>query len=108
MNQLRVLKLGWEFPPLINGGLGIACLGLSKALAKEVDLTVLVPMSSPDASFENFKLRGVSELKLEDIQAAEERYRYESFAQVRNVPLFLNPYENCDAQPINYAVGQAL
>ena len=49
MNRLRVLKLGWEFPPLINGGLGIACLGLSQALAKHVDLRVIVPRSAPDA-----------------------------------------------------------
>ncbi len=47
MKRLRVLKLGWEFPPLINGGLGIACLGLSRGLAKRVDLTVVVPKSSP-------------------------------------------------------------
>jgi len=36
MNQLRVLKLGWEFPPLINGGLGIACHGLSTAGGQDV------------------------------------------------------------------------
>ena len=34
MNRLRVLKLGCEFPPLINEGLGIACLGLSRSFAK--------------------------------------------------------------------------
>ena len=51
MNRLRVLQLGWEFPPLINGGLGIACLGLARALAKRVALTVVVPKSAPDADF---------------------------------------------------------
>ena len=34
MKRLRVLELGCESPPLINGGLGIACLGLSRAFAK--------------------------------------------------------------------------
>ena len=34
MKRLRVLKLGWEFPPLVNGGLGIACHGLARALAR--------------------------------------------------------------------------
>ena len=29
---LRVLMLGWEFPPFITGGLGTACHGLTKAL----------------------------------------------------------------------------
>ena len=29
---MRVLMLGWEFPPFISGGLGTACHGLTKAL----------------------------------------------------------------------------
>jgi glycosyltransferase involved in cell wall biosynthesis len=29
---LRILMLGWEFPPFIAGGLGVACYGLTKAL----------------------------------------------------------------------------
>ena len=93
MNRLRVLELGWEFPPLINGGLGVACLGLSKALAKHVDLTVVVPKSSPDANFDGFDLRGLNEITVDDLKTVEHKYRYESFAQVRNVPVFLNPYE---------------
>jgi glycosyltransferase involved in cell wall biosynthesis len=31
---VRVLMLGWEFPPHISGGLGTACEGLSQALAR--------------------------------------------------------------------------
>lgn len=29
---MRILMLGWEFPPFIAGGLGTACFGLTKAL----------------------------------------------------------------------------
>lgn len=29
---MRVLMLGWEFPPFIAGGLGVACYGLTKSL----------------------------------------------------------------------------
>ncbi len=94
MKRLRVLKLGWEFPPLINGGLGIACLGLSRALAKHVDLTVVVPKSAPDAGYSEFQLVGLNLLTLHELQQAEGRYRYESFAQVREVPVFLDPYED--------------
>ena len=46
--RIKVLELGWEFPPLINGGLGVACMGISKALAKKVDLAVIVPKAAPD------------------------------------------------------------
>jgi glycogen synthase len=93
MNRLRVLKLGWEFPPLINGGLGVACLGLASALSKRVDLTVVVPKAAPDSGFENFALRGLNHLAVEDLTTVEGRYRYDSFAQVRNVPIFLDPYQ---------------
>jgi glycosyltransferase involved in cell wall biosynthesis len=30
---MRVLMLGWEFPPHISGGLGTACFGMTQALA---------------------------------------------------------------------------
>lgn len=31
---MRIFMLGWEFPPFIAGGLGTACYGLTKALAR--------------------------------------------------------------------------
>jgi len=31
---MRILMLGWEFPPFISGGLGTACYGLTKALSE--------------------------------------------------------------------------
>ena len=34
MKKIKVLMFGWEFPPHISGGLGTACLGLTKGLAK--------------------------------------------------------------------------
>lgn len=92
MKRLRVLKLGWEFPPLINGGLGVACLGLSRALARHVDLTVVVPKAAEHAEFPEFCLKGLNQLALEDFETTTGRYRYDSFAQVRQVPIILDPY----------------
>ncbi|NOG54270.1 MAG: glycosyltransferase [Planctomycetes bacterium] len=41
---MRVLMLGWEFPPYISGGLGTACYGLTKALDKlGVEVTFVLP-----------------------------------------------------------------
>ncbi len=31
---MTILMLGWEFPPKISGGLGVASQGLSEAMAK--------------------------------------------------------------------------
>ena len=44
---MRILMLGWEYPPHITGGLGTACEGLSSALAKTgVDIHFVVPYLS--------------------------------------------------------------
>lgn len=94
MKRLSVLKLGWEFPPLINGGLGIACLGLSRALAKYVDLRVVVPRIDPDAQFDGFTLTGLNCTRVEDLQEVEGTYQYDSFAQVERIPIHLDPYDS--------------
>lgn len=42
---------GWEFPPFLTGGLGMACYGLVKALLKRnVDVTLVLPKSIEGAS----------------------------------------------------------
>ena len=46
----HVLMLGWEFPPLVSGGLGVACEGLVEALRKKTKLTLVVPNSPGDSS----------------------------------------------------------
>jgi glycosyltransferase involved in cell wall biosynthesis len=46
---MRVLMFGWEFPPHISGGLGTACFGLTKGLAKhDVDMLFVVPKAFGD------------------------------------------------------------
>ncbi len=40
----RILMLGWELPPYNSGGLGVACLGLAKALANNgAKITFVLP-----------------------------------------------------------------
>jgi glycosyltransferase involved in cell wall biosynthesis len=47
---MRVLMLGWEFPPFISGGLGTACYGLTKALSgigQDVMFVLPRPVATP-------------------------------------------------------------
>ncbi|MDR1857558.1 MAG: glycosyltransferase family 4 protein [Desulfovibrio sp.] len=39
---MRILMLGWEFPPHISGGLGTACHGMTQALAKRGQQVVFI------------------------------------------------------------------
>jgi glycosyltransferase involved in cell wall biosynthesis len=41
---MRILMLGWEFPPFIAGGLGVACYGLTRALDRHGhEITFVLP-----------------------------------------------------------------
>jgi glycogen(starch) synthase len=41
---MKILMLGWEYPPHISGGLGTACEGLTTALARHgIEIDFLVP-----------------------------------------------------------------
>ncbi len=45
-DKLRVLMYGWEFPPFISGGLGVACYAIVQELIKQgIDLTLVLPYS---------------------------------------------------------------
>lgn len=46
MGKPKVLMLGWEFPPRLTGGLGVAMEGLSHALSVHADLHVVLPRSN--------------------------------------------------------------
>ena len=46
---MRVLMFGWEFPPHIAGGLGTACYGMTRGLARnDVNVTFVMPRATGD------------------------------------------------------------
>ncbi len=57
MKNLRVLMFGWELPPENSGGLGVACLGMTKKLhQKGVDITFVVPRKKKTMEKDFFNL----------------------------------------------------
>lgn len=66
-NRKRVLMFGWEFPPVISGGLGVATLGLCKALAPLVDVLMIIPKNVPDFNIPNIELVGLNNLSNEEL-----------------------------------------
>lgn len=58
--------LGWELPPHNSGGLGVACLNLSRALAKQgAQIDFVVPYSAPHEEIDFMKV--TSALKLDPL-----------------------------------------
>jgi len=61
---MKILMLGWELPPYNSGGLGVACLQLSKALAAGgADINFILPYSI-DLDFGFMKVLGATDSKL--------------------------------------------
>ena len=62
---MKVLMFGWEFPPHISGGLGTACLGLTKAMAKQdLEIIFVVPRAWGDEDQSTMKLVGANEVRV--------------------------------------------
>ena len=60
---MKVLMFGWEFPPHITGGLGTACFGMTKGLAKNgVDVLFVVPKAHGDEDETNVRLLNASDV----------------------------------------------
>ncbi|HRX86994.1 MAG TPA: glycosyltransferase, partial [Phycisphaerae bacterium] len=58
---MRVLTLGWDFPPVLSGGVGTACLGLTRALtAAGAKITFVLPRC-PDTLMEHVEFVGLGQ-----------------------------------------------
>ncbi|MGZ3903953.1 MAG: glycosyltransferase family 4 protein [Bacteroidia bacterium] len=89
-NLPKVLMLGWEFPPIINGGLGVACHDLSSALSEFADITMVVPKSSPGFKVRNVNLVGINNIDVNALGGPDMNQRLPF--ELHSVPADLNPY----------------
>lgn len=56
---MRVYMLGWEFPPVIAGGLGTACAGLTRSLVNQGhEVTFVLPQPIPPGHASHVNLIG--------------------------------------------------
>ncbi len=99
--------LGWEFPPMINGGLGIACYGIAKALSKVTDLTLVLPKSSPDTFLQNVEILGLNNIDVKGNISYKAEYEeaiksYEKFSKVYTLEVegktALYPYDQVEKE----------
>ena len=84
--------LGWEFPPEISGGLGIANYNLCKALAPMIDLTLILPRNDPELLLENVEIIDLSKLKIQEIFEKEELIEFEETVKERKIEFSFSPY----------------
>ncbi len=67
---MRILMFGWEYPPLKSGGLGTACYGLTKALAKlGAYIAFVLPRAKKSVLSEHMNLISTESLKIKELES---------------------------------------
>jgi len=86
---MKVLTLGWEYPPHISGGLGTACQGLTKGLSRlGTDITFVVPYLWGDEQASHMKLLSADAPPITSQPTNRGRVEYVG------IPAMLKPYWN--------------
>jgi glycosyltransferase involved in cell wall biosynthesis len=84
---MRVLMFGWEFPPRVSGGLGVACEGLVRGLIElETDVTLVLPRGYPEGRSGRLRIVASERPRTERTVAGDRSVR------IRRIPSALRPY----------------
>jgi glycogen synthase len=89
----RVLMLGWEFPPLFNGGLGVATYGIVKSLSKNTSIRLIVPSFRDASDLSNVNIIGLNKINGEELNIERLKHRL-AFAntQLHELALSVSAY----------------
>lgn len=89
---MKVLMYGWEFPPKISGGLGVACYAIVKELArKHVDLTLILPQTT-----HTDPVGHVNFINCSNVTARDEAKESVGIVNIKHpkIVTYLHPYAN--------------
>lgn len=100
-NKPKILMLGWEFPPLLNGGLGVACYGLTKALSNYADISLIIPKASIEFQINNLETIGLNQFDVENLTIPSAFKSYSFLNNVDFVEANLMPYQKVDIDYIS-------
>ena len=92
-DKMRVMMLGWEFPPFISGGLGTACYGLTRAM-NQLDTEIIFVLPKPVTSEYSSHVKLASPSGRQYVEA--EMFSLPEFSHVtfRAFKSFIQPYQS--------------
>ncbi|MCK4627522.1 MAG: glycosyltransferase family 4 protein, partial [Sedimentisphaerales bacterium] len=99
---MKILMLGWEFPPFISGGLGTACYGLTRAMSKTgVEITFVLPKPVSTEYSSHVKLASPG---LGHKVSGSEIFGSDEFSNVsfRAIDSPMQPYQNSESYSETY------
>ena len=91
--------LGWEFPPLLSGGLGVATYGMVKALRHKVAINLIIPSYGGSASLPNVNIIGLNSVSAREANIEQLHFNFdELISEVHRIPLTLSPYHHINEE----------
>jgi glycogen(starch) synthase len=91
--KMKVLMLGWEFPPQITGGLGTACYGITKSLAEQkVKVLFVVPKTYGDEDNRYATIQDAGKIPLRYLGVHS--FRFWRNVRLKEVAAMLVPYSS--------------
>ena len=93
--KMRVLMLGWEFPPQITGGLGTACYGITKSLARQnLKILFVVPKAYGNEDRRFATIQGAGDIPSKYLGVNSTRFW--GNVRIKEVNATLIPYSSPD------------
>ncbi len=90
--------LGWEFPPILAGGLGQACHDLFQALSPYVDMTVILPQAAKEVELNKIKFIGLNQYGANELEKIKHLQRMPEMRDVLYVPVDFSPYPSIEVE----------
>ncbi|MFQ5492118.1 MAG: glycogen/starch synthase, partial [Phycisphaerae bacterium] len=91
---MKVLMLGWEFSPVMAGGLGVACRGLTEGLTQAgIDVLFLLPRATGDLPHDKVRVVGPQQaVSLDRVQELARQSTATAKVRIVPIPASLHPY----------------
>jgi glycogen(starch) synthase len=93
---MHILMFGWEFPPLMSGGLGTACFGMTKGLAGLGHQIIFVLPQAETTSSPFLNLLPAYGIPFSNVDPEDSETVPLHRLTLRPIPALLNPYLNED------------
>ncbi len=96
---MRVLMFGWEFPPYISGGLGIACHGIVTGLTRKgIQVSLVLPHVPEGVHKDGFEIIGCNSIEISQDKLVASKVN--ELVELEQIDTLLHPYmtaENYDS-----------
>ena len=91
--------LGWEFPPLFSGGLGVATFGIVKALRQKVGIRLIIPSNAGSVNLPNVSIIGLNAVVAQELNLEQLHIPYDELtSEVHRIPITISPYRHINEE----------